>query len=109
MDIKELSIDEAYQIFKNNSTDSVFLDVRRPEEWQEGAIPGATKIRLNNLAENLPKLDKSKQYIVFCRSGFRSEIACQEMFEAGFQKVANVPEGMLGWEEKGYPVEPHQS
>ena len=79
MDIQELSIEEVYQIFQDSPSDKIFLDVRRPEEWQEGVIPGAVKIRLNNLAENLSKLDKAKQYIVLCRSGFRSEIACRDM------------------------------
>ncbi|MBT9547937.1 MAG: rhodanese-like domain-containing protein [Candidatus Sericytochromatia bacterium] len=109
MDIQALSIEKVYQIFQDNPSETIFLDVRRPEEWQEGAIPGSLKIRLNNLAENFPKLDKVKQYIVICRSGFRSEIACQDMLAAGFNRVFNVPDGMLGWVEKGYPVEPHQS
>jgi len=102
--IQEMNLDQVYQAFQTPPENTVFLDIRRPEEWAEGVIPGAETIRLNNLNQVLEKLDKSKTYIVICRSGFRSEIACQEMAEAGFKNLFNFADGMLAWYEKGYPT-----
>lgn len=85
----------------------IILDVRTPEEFAEGHIPGAINLDVNgsNFKDEIGKLDKSKDYEVYCRSGKRSLKASEMMQSEGFTKVTNLDGGIMGWQEKGYPVE----
>lgn len=82
-----------------------FIDVRQPEEWEEGVIPGAKTIMLAALPEHLETLDKSASYVMVCRSGVRSGRASDMMANAGFSQVVNFDGGMLAWYEAGHPTE----
>lgn len=85
----------------------IILDVRTPEEFAEGHLPGAMNIDINgtDFKEQIEKLDKSKNYEVYCRSGKRSAKASAMMAEKGFVNVINLDGGILSWQEKGFPVE----
>lgn len=72
------------------------IDVREPMEVQFGKVPGAKNIPLQELINSLDHLDKTKQYILICRSGNRSGMAGQYMSMQGF-KTVNVVDGMIGW------------
>jgi len=77
------------------------LDVRTEEEVEEGYIPGATVIDFYlgaEFAAELEKLDKSKNYYVYCRSGKRSEQACAIMNSMGFKNAYNLEGGFMNWE-----------
>ena len=82
------------------SQDPVIIDVRSPEEWEEGIISGAKKLNIFNapvfLAE-LDTLDRSKEYFMYCRSGNRSGQACQIMASKGFEKAYNLMGGVMEW------------
>ncbi len=99
MDVKSYK-----EMLDNNK--GVLLDVRTPEEFSEGHIPGAINIDYNaeNFKSEIEKLDKSKQYNVYCRSGRRSAAAMEMMEQSGFNKVINLEGGILGWQEAGYEV-----
>ena len=60
------------------------LDVRFPEEHEEGNIDGFVNIELDTLRENLDRLDKGKPAYIHCRSGLRSYIACRMLTQKGF-------------------------
>lgn len=80
---------------------AVILDVRTPEEVEEGYIPGAIHLdiyRGQEFLDELEKLDKDKNYYVYCRSGNRSGQACALMQNAGFQKCYNLTGGFMEWE-----------
>lgn len=80
---------------------AVILDVRTQEEYEEGRIPGAISIDFylgQGFLDGLEKLDKSKNYYVYCRSGVRSQQACAVMQSIGFAKTYNLPGGILDWE-----------
>jgi rhodanese-related sulfurtransferase len=87
--------------FRQKMTDPnvVVLDVRTPEETYLGKIEGAQELdfRNPNFAEEVEKLDKSKTYLVYCRSGARSEKACNLMAEKGFPLLFNLKGGYLAW------------
>ncbi|KAA9332825.1 rhodanese-like domain-containing protein [Adhaeribacter soli] len=74
------------------------LDVRTADEFKGGTIPGSRNLDImtGELQANLNKLDKSKEYFVFCRSGSRSDSACKLMAEQGF-KVYNLAGGIASW------------
>ena len=77
------------------------LDVRTEEEVEEGYIPGATVIDFYlgaEFVEELEKLDKSKNYYVYCRSGKRSGQACAIMNSMGFKNTYNLEGGFMNWD-----------
>lgn len=61
------------------------LDVRTDREYETSHIENVIHIPLDNLRENLEKLDKSKEIIVHCHTGLRSYIACRILNEKGFK------------------------
>lgn len=104
-DIQQKQVDELYSLHQQPDSDRVWLDVRTPDEWDEGIIPGAEKIELATLHEHLDELDKGKTYVVYCRSGGRSNRACQIMADAGFDRLINFSGGMMAWQDAGHPVD----
>lgn len=86
---------------------SVIIDVRTPAEIAEGIIPGATVFADVNGAAfeaSIAQLDTSKSYIVYCRSGARSNKAANLMLSKGFKNVYNLTGGVLNW--KGAMIKP---
>jgi rhodanese-related sulfurtransferase len=78
----------------------VLLDVRAPEEYAEGQIEGHTMINFFDpgFPDELAELDKSKNYLVYCRSGNRSGQACGLMEELGFEgELYNLNGGIRAW------------
>lgn len=75
------------------------LDVREPEEFTGplGNIHGAISIPLGLLPSRAGELSKEKPIIVVCRAGGRSAQAINILRQAGFEKLANLPGGMLRW------------
>lgn len=73
------------------------IDVRETEEVAAGMIPGAEHIPLGLIEFKHQDLDKSKEYIMICRSGNRSGQAYRFLEEQGY-KVTNMSGGMLEWE-----------
>ncbi|MBK9097702.1 MAG: rhodanese-like domain-containing protein [bacterium] len=82
--------------------DAVLLDVRTPMEHQMVRIPNSILIDINSpsFVEEIDKLDKSKSYYVYCRSGNRSFHAGNYMLKVGFEKVYNLEPGIIGWNGK---------
>ncbi|MEQ8217572.1 MAG: rhodanese-like domain-containing protein [Arenibacter sp.] len=77
------------------------LDVRTPDEVEEGYIPNATNIDIylgQEFVAELEKLDKTKNYYVYCRSGQRSGQACAIMNKLGFENAYNLLGGFMNWE-----------
>lgn len=83
------------------------LDVRTPEEFREGHIKGAKNIdyHAGDFAAKVKELDKSKPYLVHCKSGGRSTSSLATFKELGFEKVIHLDGGFTGWEAAKLPVE----
>ncbi|GAB4172150.1 MAG: hypothetical protein Kow00108_06740 [Calditrichia bacterium] len=104
--VKEHTIDVNFSkvLIENSSSDTSFviLDVRTPQEFNEGHIPGA--ININYLSENfanaIKKLDKGKTYLIYCRSGRRSAKALAVFLESGFENVYNMQGGFIQWSQQ---------
>jgi rhodanese-related sulfurtransferase len=82
--------------------DLVVLDVRTPGEVSEGIINGATMFldyNSSDFEQQLDALDKSKTYLVYCRSGNRSGKACHTMLDKGFKQVYNLEGGISAWSD----------
>jgi len=72
------------------------LDVRYEDEWDEGYISGACHIPLSNVRARIGELDKSREVIVYCRSGRRSQVGAILLAQHGF-KAASMDGGILEW------------
>ncbi|HEY4264553.1 MAG TPA: rhodanese-like domain-containing protein, partial [Micropepsaceae bacterium] len=83
------------------------LDVREPDEFTGplGRIRGAKLIPLGELSARTGELAKDKPVVAVCRAGGRSAQATLILQQAGFERVANMPGGMLRWRGEGFPVE----
>lgn len=80
---------------------SVVLDVRTQVEVDEGIIPNALHIDIYNgqgFIDELEKLDKTKTYYVYCKSGGRSGQACAVMNQLGFVNAYNLLGGFMEWQ-----------
>ncbi|MCL6442666.1 MAG: sulfurtransferase TusA family protein [Alicyclobacillus sp.] len=78
----------------------LILDVREPMEYAFGHIPGAKLVPLGTLEDEIEVLKEhaNKEVFVVCRTGHRSDVACQILTEHGFQNVKNVTPGMSEWQ-----------
>jgi rhodanese-related sulfurtransferase len=83
------------------------LDVRTPEEFREGHIKGAKNVDFNapDFAARLRELDKTKPYLLHCKSGGRSSNSLATFKELGFEKIFHLDGGIMGWEAAKLPVE----
>ncbi len=84
----------------NGQDNYELIDVRTPEEFHAGHIPGSRLINLMDPAfrDKVSALDPAKTYYVYCRSGSRSMTACRVMGDAGLDKLYNVKFGLMGWQ-----------
>lgn len=83
----------------------LMLDVREPDEYAAGHVPGARNLPLAEVAaavDGLRAEDRTPAFV--CRSGMRSGTAAAQARKAGLT-VQNVRGGMLAWERAGLPVE----
>lgn len=79
---------------------AVVLDVRTQEEVDMGIIPNAIHIDIykgQGFIDEVEKLDKTKNYYVYCRSGARSGQACTILNELGFENAYNLEGGYNAW------------
>ncbi len=72
------------------------LDVRYEEEHEDAYIPGSTLIPLHELRDRSAELDMNKQWVVYCRSGRRSQIACLLLHQRKFD-VVSLAGGVRDW------------
>ena len=77
----------------------VVLDVRTPKEFSEGHLPNAINVDFLNpgFSDSMNKLDKTRQYLVYCRSGQRSTKAIEIMRLKGFKNVTHMLGGISKW------------
>jgi phage shock protein E len=82
------------------------IDVRTPQEYTGGHIHNAVNINLNSpdFIDEISKLDKNITYVVYCRTGARSNSARNIMEESGFKHVINMIGGITDWISLGFPV-----
>lgn len=92
---------EEWRALIEKTDNAVILDVRTPQEWEEGCVADAEKLNFLEPAlfmEGLEELDKSKTYFIYCRSGNRSGQAGMLMEQNGFNETYNLLGGMLEWD-----------
>ena len=85
---RQISMDEAVKMMKNEKS-YIILDVRRPDEYAEGHIPGAINVPNEEIGTaNISELpDKSQLILVYCRSGRRSKEASEKLAALGYTNI----------------------
>ena len=86
---------------------ATILDIRTPDEFAAGHIPGAVNIDFlaEDFAKKLAALDKAKTYVVHCGGGNRSGKALPTFEQQGLKSVLHLQSGFKGWQAAGKPVE----
>jgi rhodanese-related sulfurtransferase len=98
--MKNLTQDQ-WKEAKAKDENSVILDVRTEGEFLAGFIPEAINIDIykgQEFLDEIEKLDKSKNYLVYCRSGARSASACALMHQHGIENAYNLMGGIIEWD-----------
>jgi rhodanese-related sulfurtransferase len=95
--MKELTAKQVEELVNEGNQSLNIIDVREDEEVASGMIPAAKHIPLGSIESRMGELDKTKEYIMVCRSGGRSGQASQFLERQGF-KVINMTGGMMSWE-----------
>lgn len=85
------------KLASGTGTERIVLDVREPAEYAFNHIPGAVHIPLGALSEQASHLPPNAEIFVICRTGNRSDLACQQLAAQGFTNVHNVVPGMSAW------------
>ena len=85
---RQISMDEAVKMMRDEK-DYIILDVRRPDEFAEGHLPGAINIPNEEIgtAEIAELPDKSQLILVYCRSGRRSKEASKKLVKLGYTNI----------------------
>jgi len=93
-------------ITKASFPNLVILDVRYQCEYDMGHLSDAILIPYNELETRIGELEEHKNHkiIVYCKSGNRSQIACETLAKYNFTKVYNMLGGILAWIDAGYPI-----
>lgn len=83
------------------------LDVRTPEEFAGGHVPGAVNIPHDQLAARVGELtaQREAELVVYCERGGRAERATEALAAAGFTGVRHLKGDMSGWRDEGRPTE----
>ena len=108
--VKSLDVAQAREYVQKKPPDELtLLDVRQPNEYEAGHIPGARLIPLPDILSRLDEIDSNKTTVVYCAVGGRSRVAAQMIAAQGFSEVYNLSGGFKAWkgeaafgaEEKG--------
>ena len=91
---------------REGGADLGILDVRTPQEFAAGHLRGAVNLDIQapDFESRLGTLNRGKTHVVYCRTGNRSARAIQSMERLGFRSVLHMPEGIVGWERRGFPL-----
>lgn len=102
--IPELSPEALWAQLQDRNAPLHFLDVREPEEWAKGHIPGSMLLPLPTLLEEGVQVDPEQPLVLVCRSGRRSAQALYALQQRGLSPHGHLAGGMVAWEAAGLPV-----
>ena len=102
--IREVTPREAASMRKQPSV--IFLDVREPNEWNLGHVPGAMHIPRGQLESHIePRVPREATVVVYCAAGNRSALAADTLQQMGYANVVSMADGWRGWVQNGGEVE----
>jgi len=103
--VHEITVEEANQMLEEKPAQVILLDVRAEEEYHAEHISGAVLIPLSELENRIDELDKSKDIVVYSKSGIKSREGCEILVQHGFKNVYNMLGGIEAWRlHKDFPL-----
>jgi sulfur-carrier protein adenylyltransferase/sulfurtransferase len=85
----------------------LLVDVREPDEWSEGHLPGAIHVPRGNLESRIERAapDRARPIILYCQAGNRSAFAAKTLDELGYENVVSLSGGYTDWKRNGFPTQ----
>lgn len=106
--LHHLTATQASTLIEKNSgnPDFVILDVRTPREFRQGHLRGAVLLDFHSpkFSSRLQKLDRSKTYLVYCQTGYRSSRTVEMIEKMGFNTVYHLQRGIVEWYGQKLPL-----
>ncbi|PKG99879.1 rhodanese-like domain-containing protein [Paraglaciecola sp. MB-3u-78] len=95
------------ELLETNTNSVVIVDVRTPEEFQQGHVPNAINVPLSDIIDNPAILTsyKEKPIVLYCRSGYRAGKAAEALQKEGHQNLRHLEGDMQAWLKAGLSVE----
>ena len=102
--IQEISAEDAASALKRG--DALLIDVRDPDEWEEGRIPGAKNFSRGTVELEIEEAapDLSTAIITHCGGGGRSALAAESLQRMGYKNVKSMAGGFKAWKAAGLPT-----
>ena len=99
-----VKVDGAYELWQVKA--ATFIDVRTPEEYEQGHIPGAINIPLETLPDKVARLPKDMDtlIVVHCKSGWRGSLGMVTMRQLGYVNSKGFNGSWLAWKDANHPV-----
>lgn len=104
MYIDEIEVAELQQQLTDAGATVQLIDVRHHEEIVRGMIPGADRLPLHLLPQNLHQVARDKMVVLYCQIGSRSAKACSYLALNGFDNVYKLRGGIQAWTNSGLKV-----
>lgn len=89
-----------FRIEMEQTKNKLLVDVREPDEYKSGFIPGAVNIPLSQLEQRLVDIPKNRDVLLYCRSGMRSKNAARILQRHGYVRLAHLQGGVSSWDGK---------
>tara|TARA_R110002153_G_scaffold3042_8_gene14473 strand:+ start:16120 stop:16494 length:375 start_codon:yes stop_codon:yes gene_type:complete len=95
------------ELLEADAKDLVIVDVRTPEEFQQGHVPNAINVPLSEIIDNPAILasSKEKSIVLYCRSGYRAGKAAKALQKDGYQNLSHLEGDMQAWLKQDLAVE----
>ena len=106
--IMEDVINDTFLALMADKPEALLLDVRTPEEWNEGHLEGASHADYwgdeQAFQAAMDAIPRDRPVLVYCAGGGRSGLTAKELIKAGHHEVYNLENGIRGWIAEGHPV-----
>jgi rhodanese-related sulfurtransferase len=102
--MQNISATDMQKVIKQ-TPDIYLLDVRTLGEYTQKRIKGAHLIPIDQVEKRINEIPNNRPIIVYCETGVRSSLVGRYLDRLGFNRVANLSQGIMGWQVRGYPIE----
>jgi rhodanese-related sulfurtransferase len=102
--VDEIEVAELHQQLAAGDSNIQVIDIRHHAEIVRGMIPGADRLPLPLLSQNLHQVAQDRVVVLYCQIGVLSAQACSYLADNGFQNVYNLRGGIEAWTKSGLMV-----
>ena len=94
--VATVTVNELRQML-SRANPPLLLDVREPDEWQFCRIEGAQHLPMSQIEQRVAELDPTRDTVVYCHLGVRSQMVAEFLITKGFSRVASLAGGIDAW------------